>query len=451
MTQRSKIINTLPLHLSLSLMNWLICSGAWRQQSGASSSLKPPLNGSKMLHRNKSRNPQHHPDPLSEMLQQLQSQLQSLNLHPKKPQQKHPKNALSNDPISALLAAPQFAAALQRESQQRVQQMLQGVQAYQRMSVMRHETPHRILWRKANASLRDYGAGAADAPAVLCIPSLINRADILDLSPTRSMVKHLRDAGMRPLVLDWDTPSLREKGYQLGDYVHLLLLDAIDALRRQHRGPIMLLGYCMGGLLAMAAAQLRTYQISGLALLATPWKQQQSLQLSAQQWAQCEQLLLQQEVVQPLVTQTLFHLLDPWLFQEKFRRFCTLDADAQQHFAQIESWVNDGVPLARGVAQECFIHWSRDDYFASGKWQVAGQVIAPEYIPCPVFIVTPQKDRIVTPQSSEPLAKAFGKHGTWLRLDGGHISMVAGSRAESELYEPLTAWVKKHAAKTHKN
>ena len=63
-----------------------------------------------------------------------------------------------------------------------------------------------MLWRGGAARLLDYGRGAA-VPAVLIVPSLINRHYILDLLRERSFVRYLAAQGLRPLVLDWGEPG----------------------------------------------------------------------------------------------------------------------------------------------------------------------------------------------------------------------------------------------------
>ena len=52
-----------------------------------------------------------------------------------------------------------------------------------------------VLWRGGSARLLDYGG--AGRP-VLFVPSLVNRAYILDLAPGRSLVRHLAARGRRP-------------------------------------------------------------------------------------------------------------------------------------------------------------------------------------------------------------------------------------------------------------
>ena len=69
---------------------------------------------------------------------------------------------------------------------------------------------HRERWRgrRARASLMHYTAGAdAGRPAVLLVPSLINRSYIWDLRHGDSFVERLLGAGYDVLCLDWAYPT----------------------------------------------------------------------------------------------------------------------------------------------------------------------------------------------------------------------------------------------------
>lgn len=452
MTQRSKTISTLPMHLSLSLMNYLICKGALQQQREKLPSSKPRSNASPArTKKNQSPLPLLNPNLLLGALSQLQQkQYPSLSQRHNQSQRQSQKQSskpapslpFASAPLSAAsspLLHPDFAAALFHESEQRTLRMIEGVRQYQAFDIPPDSAPSRIIWRKANATLRDYG-GSKNAPALLCVPSLINRASIFDLHSQRSFVRYMRAAGFRVLILDWDSPSSRERRYGMAEYVDYLLLEALAALRESHTGAVHLLGYCMGGLLAMAAAQCAPTPPQSLVLLATPWQRIENPALTESDWQRFEEFIRSQDSLHPAITQTLFHLLDPWHFQSKFARFTQLSAAEQKHFSYVEQWANDGVPLSRYVAQECYIRWPRDDLFAAGQWRVRGQAIHPKAIPCPSFVALPKRDRIVPLQSSSPLAKAL-PNAHRISPNCGHISMLVGDKAEQQLWRPLAAWL----------
>jgi polyhydroxyalkanoate synthase len=51
------------------------------------------------------------------------------------------------------------------------------------------------------------------------VPSLVNRAHVLDLLPGHSMLRHLAVNGTRVLLLDWGWPGEAERHFSLTDYI----------------------------------------------------------------------------------------------------------------------------------------------------------------------------------------------------------------------------------------
>src|SRR5690606_20113577 len=119
--------------------------------------------------------------------------------------------------------------------------------------------------------LLDYGAGKPSDMFMLFVPSLINRYYILDLEPERSLLRWLAEQGIHPMVLDWGAPGEKEASYGVDDYVREILLPAIDFIHEMTGEKVALGGYCMGGVLALAASQFAPRSVSSLALFATPW------------------------------------------------------------------------------------------------------------------------------------------------------------------------------------
>jgi polyhydroxyalkanoate synthase subunit PhaC len=343
----------------------------------------------------------------------------------------------------ARLGPDRVAAALDREIARRAEGFAAGLDAYRRHPFRRSDAGVPVLWREGSARLLDFGGGG---PAVLLVPSLINRYYILDLLPQRSFVRHLAAAGLRPLVLDWGEPGETECGFILDDYIAGPLCAALSAAVAAAGGPVALVGYCMGGLLALAAAQLRPDDVGALALLATPWdfhaERAAQARLLASIVASLPLFLGSRDAVPVSVIQCLFMALDPFLAERKFVRFAALDpqSDAAIGFVALEDWINDGVKLARAVALECATSWYRDNTPARGGWRVAGRAIAPQQLAVPALVVVPSRDRIVPPGSAAPLAAAI-PNAAVLRPPFGHIGMMASKEAPAVVWQPIAKWL----------
>jgi polyhydroxyalkanoate synthase len=208
------------------------------------------------------------------------------------------------------------------------------------------------------------------------------------------------------------------------------------------------LGYCMGGLLALGLALRRQRDVARLALLATPWDFQSGnpgfarfLGALAEPVAAWFGGLGQ---VPTDVLQSLFWLGDPHLASRKFRQFAELDPTSSEaeNFVAVEDWLNDGVPLALPVARECFGRWYGANTTLAGGWQLAGQTIDPGCFVKPALVVVPAKDRLVPPISALALAQRLPR-AEILQPDLGHIGLVVGGRAPAAVWAPLRDWLRR--------
>ncbi len=330
--------------------------------------------------------------------------------------------------------------------------LIHGIAAYRRHPWQRSLPDPAVLWQEADTRLLDYGgsggesggkaASAAAARPVLFVPSLVNRAYVLDLQPGRSLVRWLAAQGVRPLVLDWGWPGTADRSLALTDLITGRLERALAAVG----SPVVLAGYCMGGLLSLAAALRRPDLVDALALLATPWD------FHAGHAEHARRLAATLPLFEPMLAATgslpvdalgaLFAMPDPGAIAAKFRAFGHMDQDspAARDFVALEDWLNDGVPLAAPVARETLGEWYGLNTPGSGTWQVGGVAVEPGRLAMPAFVAAPARDRIVPPASSRPLARLIP--GAVLHQPrAGHIGMVAGPRAEAELWRPLLGWL----------
>lgn len=340
-----------------------------------------------------------------------------------------------------------FVREVERECRARHHKFAQGVQRYRSFVRPYREPTYTVVWQTGTTCVRDYGSENENAPAILIVPSLVNRADVLDLGCGRSFVDGLRRQGLRPLLVDWGAPGEDEQDFNLTAYITQRLEPALgNAVDINQGRPILLAGYCMGGDLALALALRRQADISGLALLATPWD------FHAGDTSQIDML----EASMPALRQTLesignmpvdllqamFTGLDPWLTPNKFIRFGQMDPESfdAQLFVALEDWLNDGVPLVHDVAIECLAGWYVDNTPASGRWTIGDRIVDPGELNLPAIAFVPGRDHIVPPNSAKALAEAIPGCETRV-VPAGHIGMVTGSRAKEVLIEPLATWI----------
>ncbi len=294
-----------------------------------------------------------------------------------------------------------------------------------------------VVATQGRARLLHYEALSAQASGrapIIFIPSLINTPDVLDMSPNNSLLRFLTAAGHDIYQIDWGSPTTDDRDQDIGGYVTQLLLPLIAALPH---APV-LVGYCLGGTMAIAAAALAP--CIALATIATPWHfnayPQSFRDQTHQAWTVAEQACRQLGVMPMEVLQTGFWSLDPRRTIEKYARFADkTDGDpGHDGFLLLEDWVNEGAPMTFAAGHELIENFYGADIPGSGQWSVGGQVIDPATLPFPTLAISSTRDSIV-PHEARPRATDR------ISIDLGHVGMVVGRLARPMLWEPLSAWL----------
>ncbi|MEO5375119.1 MAG: alpha/beta fold hydrolase [Alphaproteobacteria bacterium] len=338
-----------------------------------------------------------------------------------------------------------FGAAVTRETFRRLEQYLDGLGAYRHHPYQRLLRDPPVIWDEGTTRLLDYGGDPHGLP-LLVVPSLVNRAYVLDLTEERSFLRYMAARGFRTFLVDWQAPGEEERDFTMTDYVMGRLARALDVvLALTGRAPVVA-GYCMGGMLALGLTTRRPDDTAGLVLLATPWdfhtdRDDHLGRLETMEpWFEALMRFAGELPVD--VLQTLFAALDPTLADRKFRSFAALDprSPKAREFVALEDWVNDGIPLAGPVARECLFEWYGRNTPANRQWPIGGAPVLPESHRAPALAVVPSRDRIVPPASAMALAEAIPGARPHV-VAAGHIGMVTGSGAVTLVYGPVAEWL----------
>ena len=341
-----------------------------------------------------------------------------------------------------------LARALGAETAGRIGTFLEGIEGYRAHPYRRRLEDPPVLWQAGTTRVLAFGGETAGAP-VLLVPSLINRAYILDLTASRSFARYLRERGLRPYLLDWAAPGTDERAFGLDDYVMGRLAPALEAVRHDAGRPVVLAGYCMGGTMVLPLAAQA--DVAALVLLATPWDfwadGRHQARLIAAHLPGLGALIDGLGQLPPDALQAMFAALDPLLAARKFSAFAQLPpaSAAARSFVALEDWLNEAVPLTGPVARACLQDWYGANAPARGSWLVGGEPVRPERVRAPALNVVPARDRIVPPASAEALSEALPDVETW-RPPLGHIGMMASPRAKRLLWRKLADWIAAHAS-----
>src|SRR4051812_8820354 len=315
----------------------------------------------------------------------------------------------------------------------RMRAALAGLRKYQEAERPAPPTPMPALAEIDGAALRDYGG---EGPPVLFVPSLINPPNVLDMGE-RSLLRWLSGRGRRVLLLDWGWPGADRRSLSVAGHVERILLPLLDQLG----GAADLVGYCLGGTMALAAGRSAT--VRSVATIAAPWHFKgfptEARADLARLWQSAQPAVNALGLLPMEVLQSAFWNLDPGRTVAKFEDFAGLEGDKARIFVLLEDWANDGPPLSEAAARELFEDLFAKDSTGTGHWTVAGEIVDPQSLSIPLLNIVSTTDRIV------PAASA-ARAGERLDLALGHVGMVVGSGARESLWEPLAAWLSRTAA-----
>lgn len=74
-------------------------------------------------------------------------------------------------------------------------------------------TPKELVWQRDKVKIYHYkrSTPAKSSVPVLISFAIINRHDVLDLQPDRSLIKKLLDEGLDIYIMDWGYPGKQDK------------------------------------------------------------------------------------------------------------------------------------------------------------------------------------------------------------------------------------------------
>jgi polyhydroxyalkanoate synthase len=348
-----------------------------------------------------------------------------------------------------------------REIAARLRAMVEGLEAWQEHPYRRALEEPPAIWQAGCSRLLDYGAApeAADpgGPPVLVVPSLINRPCILDLTPERSLLRWLAGRGLRPLVMEWGTPGPSEAGFDVEAYGAERLRPALARAQEAAGGPVPVVGYCMGGTLAVGLAARAPEEVAALVTIGAPWDFASTrglvgglrAMIRAEGAGRSARILDGLGAAFGLVPgslfQALFALVNPMQAALKFQKLARLDPEsaAARLFVALEDWVADGVPMPVGAAKDLLIEWQIRNVTAEGRWRFLGAPVDPAGIRAPTLVFSGERDTIAPPELARPLGRLIP--GAALAAPRtGHVGMIVGSAARAQVWRPLADFLAAH-------
>lgn len=331
------------------------------------------------------------------------------------------------------------------------------IEIYERYltAVSRPNDEEHLTVKKINStSLLDYGMKYPiqdEKAAVIFVPSLINKSYVFDIPENNSILSFLSNNKIHPFVVSWGNLNGDDPDLTLQNIVEDRLVPLIQSIKdADPNRPVYVLGYCMGGILTLGAYAATKKIVDGLLLISVPWdfSSPQKKSFYTKILKSVEAQLKYFSFVPGDFIKLLFSLANPVVVLKKFHKLASLSRDEQEHFIQLEDWVNDSVDLPKKIAIQCFKNWFVDNDLAV-KGKLGGLSINPFKIEASSFIVIPSHDKIVDVDSASPLSNAI-QNKTLIMPNLGHVGVITARKAKDMVWDPMLQWIQNQSHKYYK-
>ena len=311
------------------------------------------------------------------------------------------------------------------------------------------QTPKTEVWKRDKVTLFRYNrdSKARFKTPVLISYALVNRHDMLDLQPDRSLVRHLLDLGIDLYIIDWGYPDQGDKYLTMDDYINGYLNDAVDAvLKEQGVSKLNLMGVCQGGTFSAIYASIYPEKIKNLITMVSPidFDTNDGLLFKWAKDMDMDALVDGYGTVPGEFLNAGFALLKPMGHAAKFQNLLNImdDEPKLMNFLRMEKWVND----SPDQAGECYRQFMKDLYqqnkLVKGELVVGDKKVNLKNITMPLLNIYASEDNLVPPASTIPLNDLVGSEDKELyKFPGGHIGVFVGSRTQKELGPAIEKWL----------
>jgi polyhydroxyalkanoate synthase len=306
-------------------------------------------------------------------------------------------------------------------------------------------TPRDLVWKRDKARLWRYRGAPRHDPPLLIVHSLVSKSYILDLQPANSMIGFLLEEGFDVYLLDWEPADPADAENTLETYVDEYIVGAIAAIGAD---ALTVVGYCFGGVLTLLlAAGHRDLPIHSLITLTTPCDYREMGFMSKMFYRgrlDPEDVIDETGLVPASAMDEGFQSLKP---TDQLVQAVTLwqnlwNEDWLDGYLAMNRWARDQVPFAGAAFRQTVQVLIRDNALYAGVIPFARGEVRLKDIRCPYLNVFCEQDTIVPARSCAPLKGLVGSRDAHeLRLQSGHVGLVAGRSAAKVARPQIAAWI----------
>lgn len=309
-------------------------------------------------------------------------------------------------------------------------------------------TPKELVWESDKVKMYHY---LRDTPVKCATPVLVsfamlNRHDVLDLQPDRSLMKKLVDEGLDVYIMDWGYPTKADRYLSMEDYIDGYMKDAVDFLRKRHGvAKIHKQGICQGGTFSMIFAALYPEKLKSLTTYVAPFDFEVG-GCMLYKWAKYIDVDTMVDSVGTIPGEQIdsaFGMLKPSMNYSKY--FGVMDSledqDKLLNFLRMEKWKADLPAIAGEMYRKYIKDLFRDNLLIKGEFELGGRRVDLKNMTVPFLNVYATEDNIIPNTSTRTVMAHLGATDKQeYAFPGGHIGVFVGSKSQRELAPTVAKW-----------
>jgi len=310
-----------------------------------------------------------------------------------------------------------------------------------------------VVWQQDKVKLYHYHNEEKNTVKVplLVVYALVNRFDMMDLQPDRSLLRNLLGLGVDIYMLDWGYPTRPDRYLTLNDYINGYIDESVDFIRDTTGSKkVNILGVCQGGTMSTIYSALHPKKVNSLVTMVTPidFNTEDGLLFKWSRDLNVDSIVDSYGGIVPGDFLNFgFDLLKPFGKLRKYNSLGTMldDKDKLMNFLRMEKWVADR-PDQAGEAYRQFIKdLYQDNKLVKGEL-VVGKKVNLKNITMPLLNIYAAEDHMVPPSATKPLNDLVGtKDKELYEFPGGHIGVFVGGRSQKELGPTIAKWLKERS------
>jgi polyhydroxyalkanoate synthase len=316
-------------------------------------------------------------------------------------------------------------------------------------------TPKDPVWTHRQTTLYRYRSSERRHPIpVLLVFALINRPDIFDLSPGNSFVEFLLAEGFDVFLIDWGYPEEEDADMGLEEYICDELHWGIrEVLRASGHSEVNLLGWCIGGTLSLIYAGWQPDNaVRSMALLTTPVDTSGSLYATwvAPDSFDVDYVADGYKAIPGQAIDFANKLMKPvtnyWTTYRRLWEGVLAGQARREAYQPMARWVADNPPFPAGAYRDWITMMYKENSLVRGRMRLRRRRVDLSRVEQSLLIVTAGADHIAPPEGTKPLLGLVSSDDvTCIDRPGGHIGLMAGSKARDEIWPDVAQWLQEHS------